>query len=110
VFRQLTKPEVTQIADLLLKEVQNRLWEQRQMSLEVTAAFKERVVSEGYDPSYGARPLRRAIMSLLEDSLAEAILSARIQDGDAIVADIDEDNQVAVRATQPAYQLQPATR
>jgi len=73
VFRQLTKDEVKQIADILLREVVIRLTEQG-ITLEVTERFKDRLVEEGYNPSYGARPLRRAIMHLLEDSLAEEIL------------------------------------
>jgi len=53
----------------------------------VTERFKDRLVEEGYNPSYGARPLRRAIMRLLEDSLAEEILSGRIKEGDTAVVD-----------------------
>ena len=102
VFRQLTKDEVKQIAVILLQEISQRLNQERDMTLEVTEAFKERVVSEGYDPNYGARPLRRAIMSLLEDSLAEAILSGRVQDGDSIVIDVDERGDVQVLAQQAA--------
>jgi ATP-dependent Clp protease ATP-binding subunit ClpC len=95
VFRQLTKDEVKEIADLLLKEVFSRLLE-KNITLEVTEKFKERLVEEGYNPSYGARPLRRAIMRLLEDSLAEEILTGKIQEGDTIVVDVNEDGQVMV--------------
>ncbi len=59
--------------------------------------FKERVLQEGYNPSYGARPLRRAIMRLLEDSLAEALLSGQITDGDTAIVDVDDDGQVRVK-------------
>jgi ATP-dependent Clp protease ATP-binding subunit ClpC len=100
VFRQLTKPEVKQIADLLLTEISQRLAEQRDITLEVTEAFKDRVITEGFDPSYGARPLRRAIMRLLEDSLAEAILSGRVNDGDRTLSDIDDDGQVIITAVK----------
>ncbi|MEL4893890.1 ATP-dependent Clp protease ATP-binding subunit [Crocosphaera sp. Alani8] len=104
VFRQLTKPEVTEIADLLLAEVAQQLYEQRQISLTVSEDFKALVVEEGYDPSYGARPLRRAIMGRLEDSLAESILAGNIQDGDTVMVDVSEDNKVKVEATlQPDY-------
>ncbi|ACK64132.1 ATPase AAA-2 domain protein [Rippkaea orientalis PCC 8801] len=96
VFRQLTKPEVTEIADLLLQQVSKQLQEQRQITLTVTDGFKERVVSEGYDPSYGARPLRRAIMRLLEDSLAEAILSGKVHDGDTIKVGLNQQHEVIV--------------
>ena len=95
VFRQLTKDEVKQIADILLREVSMRLVEQG-ITLEVSERFKERVVEEGYNPSYGARPLRRAIMRLLEDSLAEAMLSGQIKEGDTAIVDVDDDNQVRV--------------
>ena len=100
VFRQLRKSEVSEIADILLKEVSNRLTQQREITLEVTEAFTERVINEGFDPSYGARPLRRAIMRLLEDSLAEAILSGDIQDGDTAEVDLDNDGQVKVKAVE----------
>lgn len=53
-------------------------------------------MEEGYNPSYGARPLRRAIMRLLEDSLAEEILSGRVKDGDTAYVDVDGDGQVKV--------------
>ncbi len=96
VFRQLTKDEVKEISDILLKEVFNRLLEQG-IQLEVTERFKDRLVEEGYNPSYGARPLRRAIMRLLEDSLAEEILSGRVGDGDAAVVDVDEDGKVTIQ-------------
>ncbi|BAZ80104.1 ATP-dependent Clp protease ATP-binding subunit [Sphaerospermopsis kisseleviana CS-549] len=99
VFSQLNKEEVKQIADIMLGEVANRLTE-KGIKLEVTAAFKELVVREGYDPSYGARPLRRAIMRLLEDSLAEAILSSQIIEGDTAIMDVDDDGQVKVRKAE----------
>ena len=99
VFTQLNKEEVKQIAEIMLKEVAGRLTE-RGITLEVTERFKERVVQEGYDPSYGARPLRRAIMRLLEDSLAEAMLSGQVVDGDAAIVDVDDDGQVVVRKTE----------
>jgi ATP-dependent Clp protease ATP-binding subunit ClpC len=54
-------------------------------------------VEEGYNPSYGARPLRRAVMRLLEDSLAEEFLSGRIGDGDSAVVDVDDSKQVVIR-------------
>jgi ATP-dependent Clp protease ATP-binding subunit ClpC len=95
VFRQLSKPEVTQIADIMLKEVFGRLTE-KGITLEVTERFKDRLIQEGYSPSYGARPLRRAIMRLLEDSLAEEILSGRIKDGDVATVDVDENGTVQV--------------
>jgi ATP-dependent Clp protease ATP-binding subunit ClpC len=99
VFRQLTKDEVKEIAEILLKEVFARLTEQG-ITLEVTDKFKERLVEEGYNPAYGARPLRRAIMRLLEDVLAEEILSGQIQEGDTAVADVDEEGKVKILPSQ----------
>ena len=95
VFRQLVKEEVKQIADIMLNDIFKRLTEQG-ITLEVTERFKDRLVDEGFNPSYGARPLRRAIMRLLEDSLAEEILTARIKDGDVAIMDVDESGQVKV--------------
>ena len=100
VFRQLTRDEVKQITDIMLREISTRLLEQG-ISLDVTERFKERIVTEGYDPSYGARPLRRAIMRLLEDSLAEAMLSGEVNDGDTAIVDVDDDGQVKVLPSQP---------
>ncbi|MEH2391796.1 MAG: ATP-dependent Clp protease ATP-binding subunit [Nostoc sp.] len=99
VFRQLSKPEVTQIAEIMLKEVFGRLTE-KGITLEVSDRFKDRLITEGYSPSYGARPLRRAIMRLLEDSLAEEILSGRIKDGDTALVDVDENGVVQVSSQQ----------
>ncbi|MDH6061447.1 ATP-dependent Clp protease ATP-binding subunit [Chrysosporum bergii ANA360D] len=103
VFRQLSKAEVTEIADIMLKEVFGRLTE-KGITLEVSDRFKDRLIEEGYSPSYGARPLRRAIMRLLEDSLAEEILSGRIKDGDVALVDIDENGVVQV-TTQERREL-----
>ncbi|URE12375.1 ATP-dependent Clp protease ATP-binding subunit clpA [Musa troglodytarum] len=95
VFRQLTKLEVKEIADIMLKEVFDRL-KAKDIELQVTERFKDRVVDEGYNPSYGARPLRRAIMRLLEDSLAEKMLAGEIQEGDSAIVDVDSDGNVTV--------------
>ncbi|NMG09222.1 ATP-dependent Clp protease ATP-binding subunit [Brasilonema sp. UFV-L1] len=99
VFTQLKKDEVKQIADIMLREVSSRLTE-KGITLEVSDRFKERVLQEGYNPSYGARPLRRAIMRLLEDSLAEAMLSGEITEGDTAVVDVDDDGQVKVNKSE----------
>nr|QUE29437.1 ClpC [Erythrotrichia longistipitata] len=100
VFRQLSKDEVREIAELMLKEVFERL-KQKNIQIDVTDRFKNKLVEDGYNPSYGARPLRRAVMRLLEDSLAEEVLSDKIQNGDSAVVDIDEDGQVKVLPGKP---------
>ena len=96
VFRQLNREEVKEIAEIMLKEVFGRMGE-KGITLTVSEAFKERLVEEGYNPAYGARPLRRAVMRLLEDSLAEEFLTGRLKDGDKAEVDIDENKKVVVR-------------
>lgn len=96
VFRQLTKAEVKQIASIMLNEVFGRMQE-KDITLSVTEAFQDRLVEEGYNPSYGARPLRRAVMRLLEDSLAEEFLNGAIKEGDHALVDVDDQKKVVVR-------------
>jgi ATP-dependent Clp protease ATP-binding subunit ClpC len=104
VFRQLSREEVKQIAEIMLREVFSRMRD-KGIDLSVTEAFKERLVEEGYNPSYGARPLRRAVMRLLEDSLAEEFLSGRIGEGDAAVVDVNDDKQVVIRKLESTPNL-----
>ncbi len=99
VFRQLTQPEVAEIAEIMVKEIGDRLQE-RGIGLVATDAFKALAVQEGYDKRYGARPLRRALQRLLEDPLAEAILGGEIGEGDVAEIGLDDDNRVAVRRQQ----------
>jgi ATP-dependent Clp protease ATP-binding subunit ClpC len=96
VFQQLTKDEVRNIADIMLADLFKRLTE-KGITLEVTDKFKDRLIEEGYNPAYGARPLRRAIMRLLEDVLAEEMLSGRLTEGDSGIVDLDDDNKAFVR-------------
>jgi ATP-dependent Clp protease ATP-binding subunit ClpC len=107
VFRQLSREEVKEIAEIMLKEVFGRM-EEKGIHLSVTDAFKERLVEEGYNPSYGARPLRRAVMRLLEDSLAEEFLSGRIGEGDSAVVDVDDSKQVVIRKQGDSAVAMPA--
>ena len=104
VFRQLTRAEVKQIAAIMLKEVFGRMRE-KDIILSVTEVFQDRLVEEGYNPSYGARPLRRAVMRLLEDSLAEEFLNGTIKEGDHALVDVDDDKKVVIRRqSRPAQQ------
>ncbi|XP_028787892.1 chaperone protein ClpC, chloroplastic-like [Neltuma alba] len=95
VFRQLTRMEVKEIVDIMLKEVFDRL-KAKDIGLHVTERFKDRVVREGYDPSYGARALRRAIMRLLEDNMAEKMLAGETKEGDSVIVDVDSNGNVIV--------------
>jgi ATP-dependent Clp protease ATP-binding subunit ClpC len=100
VFRQLQKQELTQIADILLQDIAQRLQVDRGITLEVSTAFKDKAITAGFDPKYGARPLRRALTRLLEDHLAEAILGGQVQDGDLVLIDLDETGEVRVSGKQ----------
>ncbi len=95
VFRQLTQPEVAEIAELMVKEIGDRL-QSRGIGLVASEAFKVFAVQEGYDQRYGARPLRRALQRLLEDPLAEAILSGELSAGDVARIDLDDDRRVVI--------------
>ncbi|KAL8150201.1 hypothetical protein V2J09_020009 [Rumex salicifolius] len=99
VFRRLLKEEVKEIAVIMLNEVFDRL-KRKGIEIKVTERFEESVVNEGYNPSYGARPLRRAIMRLLEDCMAEKMLSGEIKEGDSAVVDVDSDGNVVVLKNQ----------
>lgn len=66
----------------------------------VTPAAKEWLAKEGYDPEFGARPLRRVIQTQVEDKLSDAVLSGRFQDGDTVVVDVEEEN-LLLRAQTP---------
>ena len=95
VFKSLNKQEVREIAELEFRKTFKRCQE-RGITLSLTDRFKTKVVDEGYDPVYGARPLRRAIMRLLDDKLAEAFLYEPTVEGECIICDMNEDNEVVV--------------
>ena len=84
VFHALTRKHVEEIIDIVLKDVRKRL-EAKGMALKLTKSAKSFLVEKGYSPVYGARPLKRAIQTYLEDPLAEAILRGEFVEGDTIV-------------------------
>ncbi|MFN3729245.1 MAG: ATP-dependent Clp protease ATP-binding subunit [Fimbriimonadaceae bacterium] len=93
VFHHLKREEILRIADLNLKRV-NEQAAAMGVTLELSEAVKDLLVSEGYDPNLGARPLRRAVQKFIEDPLSEEILLGRFQAGDTILADLDEERRV----------------
>eukprot|EP00930_Biecheleria_cincta_P102776 TRINITY_DN945_c0_g4_i1.p1 TRINITY_DN945_c0_g4~~TRINITY_DN945_c0_g4_i1.p1 ORF type:complete len:1052 (-),score=297.98 TRINITY_DN945_c0_g4_i1:85-3240(-) len=101
VFKSLTKPEVSQIAELEFKKTFKRTAE-RGIHLSMTEPFRQKVVDEGFNPTYGARPLRRAIMRLVEDELAESFLKEPTHEGENILMDLNADGQVVIMRDQPA--------
>ncbi len=88
VFHALNQPQITQIVDLLLKGTERQL-EARKLHLEVTDAAKTFIALSGFDPLYGARPLRRTIQRLVENPISSGILRREFQDGDTIVVESD---------------------
>lgn len=95
VFRQLTKMELKEIAVIMLRELAGRI-RGKGIELQVTERFKDLVVEEGFDPCYGARPLRRAIMRLLEDTLTDKMLALEVRCGDSVIVDADSEGNVVV--------------
>jgi ATP-dependent Clp protease ATP-binding subunit ClpB len=89
VFHALTEDELAQIVDIQLQRVRERL-AQRRIHLELTDAAKRHLVKAGYDPVYGARPLKRAIQKELETPLGRKILSGEVRDGQRVTVDYDD--------------------
>ncbi|MEU5875997.1 ATP-dependent chaperone ClpB [Spirillospora sp. NPDC047279] len=89
LFDALTTTELTRIVDLQVDRLAERLADRR-LTLEVTDAAREWLALTGYDPLYGARPLRRLVQTAIGDQLARELLSGEIRDGDRVVVDLDE--------------------
>ncbi len=86
VFRALGKEQIRQIVDLMLGRTQKQLTEQR-LTMEVTEPAKDLLADKGFDPVFGARPMRRTIQNLIEDPLAEGLLHGRFKPGDVVAVD-----------------------
>ena len=93
VFHALNKKEVKKIVDMLLEE-KKELLEEKEMNIEITQEARNLIAQEGYDPDFGARPLRRAIQKLIDNSLSEEILKGRFKEGEDIVIGIKNGNIV----------------
>ncbi len=98
VFHELTRDEVTEIVDLMLKRVREQL-ESQGLGLEMTQPAKYLMVEKGYDPTLGARPLRRALQRLVEDPLSEKLLWKEFRAGETIIVDAEE-GEVVFRAIE----------
>lgn len=98
VFHALTKEQIKQIVELMLSQLQERLRHQ-EIKLEATEEAKELLAKEGYDPHFGARPLRRVIQQRVEDPLSEGVLAGEFQPGDTAVVDV-VDEQIRLRALE----------
>jgi ATP-dependent Clp protease ATP-binding subunit ClpC len=99
VFRSLTVDEIREIVDFMLRRVRDQLKAQN-MVLEVTQAAKDHLIKLGWDPAFGARPLRRAIQNSIEDVLAEHLLLGRYPSGSTIVVDANGDDGLVIQAAE----------
>jgi ATP-dependent Clp protease ATP-binding subunit ClpC len=100
VFKPLTRDDLRLIVDIQIQRLSPRLLEQG-LAVEITDAARELIAKEGHDPEFGARPLRRAIMDLIEDPLSEKLLSGEIEPGDTVLIDADGDEVVMRPEAQP---------
>lgn len=103
VFHQLDEENLKAIVDLMLKDVSKRLAE-KHIYMEVTPAARDYLTKEGFDPIYGARPLRRAIQRMVEDNLSEEILKGTVSPGDSVIADV-EDGRLVFRKKPVAVEV-----
>lgn len=93
IFHRLTRDEIKQIVDIQIKRLQKRL-EERRIEFSLTDKAKELIAAEGYDPVYGARPLKRVLTRRVQDPLAMKVLSAEIKEGDKVELDAKKDELV----------------
>ena len=93
MFKPLTKDNIGSIVDLMVKELNDRLADQ-ELSLELTDAAKKDVIDNGYDPVYGARPLKRYLQKYVETLAARKILSGEVHTGDTLVLDVENGEYV----------------
>jgi ATP-dependent Clp protease ATP-binding subunit ClpB len=105
VFDALSQDDLAHIVDLQVELLRRRLADRR-LGLDVTPAARDWLAGTGFDPVYGARPLRRLVQSSIGDPLARALLAGEIRDGDTVVVDLDPaaplGGALTVRATDPA--------
>ncbi|MBI2853669.1 MAG: ATP-dependent Clp protease ATP-binding subunit [Chloroflexi bacterium] len=99
VFHSLAKEHIRQIVDLMLTQVTKPLAE-KNIKLEITEAAKELLASKGYDPAFGARPLRRVVQDMVEDPLSEGLLRGDFRTGDTVIIDCVDDKIVARPVTK----------
>ncbi len=100
MFKPLTKDNITGIIDLMVADLNKRLTE-REVTIRLTSAAKDYIVENGYDPMYGARPLRRYLQKTVETLSAKLILSGNVDAGDEIVIDVDAAEGLVARTEKP---------
>ncbi len=108
IFDPLTQEQIEEIVGLMTIEVQKRL-EERQITFELTPAARQWLSKEGFDPTFGARPLRRAIQRHLENPLSKAILSGEFKSGDHVLVDTGQDGLTFSTALEPVAAVSQAS-
>jgi len=93
VFHALSQEEIKKIVDLILDE-EKKLLKEKDIKLEVTPEARDLIAKEGYDPDFGARPLRRAIQRLIENPLSEEILQGKFKEGDTVIVTVENGRMV----------------
>ncbi|MCA9932839.1 MAG: AAA family ATPase, partial [Anaerolineales bacterium] len=97
VFRQLAQSDIRKIVDIILSEVNERLVDY-ELTLEVSSEARDWLAERGYDPEFGARPLRRLIQTEVEDLLSDTVLAGKFKHGETVVVDLNkEDDKVVLR-------------
>jgi ATP-dependent Clp protease ATP-binding subunit ClpC len=96
VFSQLTLDDITQIAEIMIKQLIKRIQKQNGIHLIITDRVKYKVIKEGFNPIYGARPLRRAVMNLLEDNLATKFLTNELSSETKLIVDLDNNDKISL--------------
>jgi ATP-dependent Clp protease ATP-binding subunit ClpB len=101
LFKPLTLPEIEKVVDLLVRDLRNRLADRR-LELELTGEARRHVAAEGFDPVYGARPLRRYLQREVETRIGRALLTGDVVDGSTVIVDHSPDDGLTVTWTPPA--------
>jgi ATP-dependent Clp protease ATP-binding subunit ClpC len=97
VFQNLSDQELAQIVDLLLKDLEKRV-KDNGYEMEIREGARKLIMKEGHDPSYGARPLKRALQKLVEDSISEEILKKTVVPGDKLLVDAVDEQIIITKA------------
>ncbi len=101
VFRQLTQGDIRKIVDIILREVNERLVDY-ELTLEVTVEARDWLGEKGYDPEFGARPLRRVIQTEVEDRLSDSVLAGNFKHGETVLVDFDKEaGEIILRHSEP---------
>ena len=103
LFKPLTLPEIERVVDLLIADLRARLTDRR-INLELTEAARRHIAAEGFDPVYGARPLRRYLQREVETRIGRALLTGDVHDGATVTVDVS-DGQLTTRITNPTNAL-----